>query len=321
MISLKQLRIKSPNFVFQVQVLGTSSAIPTHARKLSAQVVTINDRHHLVDCGEGTQMQLLKYKIKLSRLDCIFITHLHGDHVLGLPGLLTSLALYERNFPLRLYAPMGLLEMLEVVFKQTHSHIGYELEFVPLEEFEPGEVIYQKDAYQVELLPLEHRVYCRGYLFQEINKKPKFDFYKAKALNIPNVYFSLLKQGNQVQLEDGRTIFPEDVLTAPDEALSYAYCSDTCYHEPLIEYVKGTKLLYHEATFLENLKKRAQMTYHSTAQEAATIAKKAAVHHLLLGHYSARYKDLSPLLDEAQAVFPNTHLAMDGHIYNLKEYV
>lgn len=307
--------------MFQVQVLGTSSAIPTHARRLSAHVVTINDRHHLVDCGEGTQMQLLKYKIKLSRLDAIFITHLHGDHVLGLPGLLTSLALYERNFPLRLYAPAGLLEMLEVVFRQTHSHLGYELEFVPLEEFDPGDVIYQKDAYQVELLPLEHRVYCRGYLFKEVNKTPKFDFYKAKALEIPNIYFSLLKQGNTVRLEDGRLIDPKDVLAPADEALSYAYCSDTCYHEPLIDYIKGTSLLYHEATFLQKLRQRARLTYHSTALEAATIAQKAEVNHLLLGHYSARYRDLTPLLEEAQTVFHNTHLAQDGQVYKVKEYV
>ncbi len=307
--------------MFQVQVLGTSSAIPTHARNLSAHVVTINDRHHLVDCGEGTQMQLLKYKVKLSRLDAIFITHLHGDHVLGLPGLLTSLSLYERNFPLRLYAPAGLLEMLEVVFGQTHSHLGYELEFVPLEEFDLGDVIYQKDAYQVELLPLDHRVYCRGYLFQEINKKPKFDFYKAKALEIPNIYFSLLKQGNAVRLEDGRLVHPEDVLAPADEALSYAYCSDTCYHEPLVDYIQGIKLLYHEATFLQKLRQRAQLTYHSTALEAATIAQKADVSQLLLGHYSARYRDLTPLLEEAQTIFHNTLLAQDGQVYKVKEYV
>jgi len=307
--------------VFQVQVLGTSSAIPTHSRRLSAQVVTINDRHHLVDCGEGTQMQLLKYKTKLSRLDAIFISHTHGDHVLGLPGLLTSLTLYERNFPLKLFGPAGLKDMIEFILSSTHSHLGYDLEFVATEDFQPGDVIYQKERYQVILLPLKHRVYCRGYLFEEINKKPKFDFYKAKALGIPNPYFSLLKQGNSIILEDGREVYPEEVLMQADDAVSYAYCSDTCYYEPLVDHIKKTLLLYHEATFLHKLKSRADTTYHSTALEAGTIAHKAEVSHLILGHFSARYKSLDPILQEAKSVFPNTQLAVDGHTYNLKDYV
>jgi ribonuclease Z len=287
----------------------------------SAQVVTINDRHHLVDCGEGTQMQLLKYRVKLSRLDAIFISHLHGDHILGLPGLLNTLSMYERNFPLKLFAPAGLKDVLDLMFAQTQSYLNYELEFIPTESFEPGSIIYEKERYQVRTLPLQHKVFCRGFRFEEINKRPRFDFYKAKSLGIPNQYFSLLKQGNSVTLEDGRTIEPDQVLGEPEPPLSFAYCSDTCYHEELISHIRHTRLLYHEATFLHNLKDRAAETFHSTALEAGRIAQQAEVKQLLLGHYSARYRDLKPLLDEARTVFPHTTLAREGYVFKVKDYL
>ncbi|RMG60651.1 MAG: ribonuclease Z [Bacteroidetes bacterium] len=304
--------------VFEVTILGTSAAIPTHRRRPSAQVVTINDRHHLVDCGEGTQMQLLRHKVKYARLDAIFISHLHGDHVLGLPGLLNSLSLYERNFPLKLVGPAGLKKLLDFIFEQTHSYLNYELEFVATEDFSPGDVVYETPKYKVILLPLEHRIFCRGFQFLETNKRPKFDFYKAKALEIPNQYFSLLKQGNSITLDTGRVVTPDEVLIPADPPLSFAYCSDTRYSEVLVDYIRDTHLLYHETTFLENLKERAAETHHSTAREAAEIARLAKVHQLVIGHFSARYKDLTPLLDEARAVFPNTHLAREGYVYDLK---
>ncbi|MEM7658523.1 MAG: ribonuclease Z [Bacteroidota bacterium] len=305
--------------MFQVRILGTSAAIPTNTRLPSAQVVTIYDRHHLVDCGEGTQMQLLRNRVKFSRLDAIFISHLHGDHVLGIPGLLTSLSLYERNVPLKLFGPAGLKKMLDVVFEETHSYLNFELDFVPTQDFQPGDVIYETNRFRVRLLPLDHRIFCRGFRFEEVNKRPKFDFYKAKALGIPNEYFPLLKQGNRVELLDGRVIDPAEVLNQPDLPMSYAYCSDTAYHEPLIEHAAHANLMYHEATFLQDLRDRAALTAHSTAQEAATIAKRAKVGHLSMGHFSARYKDLTPFLDQARAIFPNTSLAREGHLYDLKE--
>ena len=306
--------------VFQVQVLGTSAAIPTTNRYPSAQVVTVNDRHHLVDCGEGTQMRLLHHRVKFSRLDAIFISHLHGDHVLGIPGLLTSLGLYERNFPLKLFAPAGLKTILDVTFDQTSSYLNYELEFIPTEDFQPGDVIYTNEdkGFQVELLPLDHRVFCRGFRFIEVRKRLKFDFYKAKALEVPNAYFKLLKQGNAITLEDGRVIQPEQVTSEPDPPLSFAYCSDTRYLEELVPYIEDTVLLYHEATFLHDMMKRAEATAHSTSLQAAQIAHQARVGRLLLGHFSARYKDLYPLLSEARSVFPDTQLAHDGYVYDLK---
>jgi ribonuclease Z len=307
--------------LFEVKILGTSAAIPTNTRFPSAQVVTIRDRHHLVDCGEGTQMQLLKHKVKFSRLDAIFISHLHGDHVLGVPGLLNSLSLYERNFPLRLFAPSGLQKILKTIFSQTQSYLGYELEFIPTEDFSPGEVIYENKHFKVEILPLEHRIFCRGFRFVEAGPKQKFDFYKAKSLDIPNPYFKLLKQGNTVELPDGRTILPDQVLGEPEAPLSFAYCSDTKYNEDLIDHITDTRLLYHEATFLHDLQKRAQATCHSTALEAGKIASEAGVKGLLLGHFSARYKDLTPFLDEARSIFPNTYLAKEGQVHKLKDYV
>ncbi len=306
--------------MFQVQILGASAAIPTNQHLPSAQVVTYHDRHHLVDCGEGTQMQLLKYRVKLSRLDAIFISHLHGDHVLGLPGLLTSMSLYGRNFPLKLYAPSALKEVLDLIFKQTQSYLVYDLEFIPMEDFAPGEVIYETPRLQVTSVPLNHRIFCRGFRFSEHSKRPKFDFYKAKALNIPNSYFGLLKQGVSITLEDGTEIHPDMVLHPPDSPLSYAYCSDTRFQESLVDYIKDTTLLYHEATFMHDMLVRAQETCHSTSHEAAQMAKIAQVKHLLLGHYSARYKNLTPLLEEAQAVFPHTELAIEGSIFKIKDY-
>jgi len=305
--------------VFEVQVLGTSAAIPTNTRSPSSQVVTIYDRHHLVDCGEGTQMRLLKHKVKFARLDAIFITHLHGDHVLGLPGLLNSLSLYERNFPLKLFGPSGLKNMLDTVFAQTASYLRFDLEFIPMEDFKPGEVIHKTKAFEVRNLPLDHRIFCRGYRFSEINKKPRFDFYKAKSLEIPNAYFRLLKQGNIIRLPDGREIHPEQVTSPPADAISYSYCSDTRYHEPLVEHIKDSTLLYHEATFLDDMRKRARETHHSTARQAAEIAEKAKVENLLLGHFSARYKDMRRFLDQSRAVFPRTELAKEGYVYNLRK--
>lgn len=266
-------------------------------------------------------MQLLRYKVRLARLDAIFISHLHGDHILGLPGLLNTLSLYERGHPLKLFAPAELKDVLDTVFSKTFSYLNYQLDFIPTEDFQPGEVIYQGKTFETRLLPLDHRVYCRGFLFSEVNKRPKFNFYKAKSLGIPNNYFSLLKQGNAITLENGNTILPEEVHFDPEPPLSFAYCSDTRYNEDLIDYIRHTRLLYHEATFLHNMKKRAEQTCHSTALEAGQIANQAEVNQLILGHYSARYKDLEPLLKEARSVFPHTSLAREGHVFNVKDFV
>ncbi|MFK7969174.1 MAG: ribonuclease Z [Bacteroidia bacterium] len=307
--------------MFEITILGSSAAIPVGKRRPTAQVVTYHNRHYLVDCGEGTQMQLGRYRVKLARLDAIFISHMHGDHVLGLPGLLNTLSLLGRNFPLKLYGPAALKPMLDNIFETTQGHLAYKIEFTATDDFAPGEAIMDTGRLQVQVLPLEHRIYCRGYRFQEVNVRPKFNFPKAKSLEIPNVYFGSLKRGLSVTLEDGRVIDPDTVLSPPDNPVSYAYCSDTRYSEALIPYIKNATLLYHESTFDKSMGKRAIETFHSTAEQAASIAKQAEVNHLLIGHFSARYRSLEPLLEEAQEVFPDTSLAVEGDLFKVKDYV
>ncbi len=303
--------------MFNVQVLGISAAAPAMGRGVSSQVVTYNDRNYLVDCGEGTQIQLTKFKVKVMRIDAIFISHLHGDHVFGLPGLLSSMSMDGRTTSLYLFAPASLKQVLNVILQQTNSYLSYPLEFVALEDFQPGTSILITDSFQVKSIPLLHRIFCRGFRFEEINKKPKFDFYKAKALEIPNQYFHLLKQGNTISLDNGRIIHPDEVLLPPDSAKSYCYCSDTAFYPAVVPHIENCELLYHEATFGDDLKSRARQTAHSTAREAATIAQKAKVKRLIMGHFSARYKDLSVLEKEAQSVFSESSVAEEGKIYQV----
>lgn len=307
--------------MFSVQILGNSSATPAFARFPSSQVVNYNDRYYLVDAGEGVQMQLQRYKIKFSRLDAVFISHLHGDHILGFPGLAASLSIFERPNPLPVFAPRGLRKIMKTVLDFSDTYIKYDLEYHDLEDYQPGDVIFTNDRLQVKLLPLEHRTFCRGFLFEEVNKRRKFDFYQAKALGIPKEYFHLLKQENDVTLPDGTVISCDDVLMPREEPLSYAYCSDTRYAEELVPYLKDVSLLYHEATFLDEMKKRADETFHSTALEAGKIAAMANAKKLILGHFSARYRDLNPLLQEARSVFPNAELGLEGRIFDLRRDV
>lgn len=291
--------------------------MPVWGRALSAQVVTYNDHCYLMDCGEGTQQQMTRFKVKTHRLDAIFISHLHGDHIFGLPGLLSSMSMEGRKNTLTLYGPKGLKEWLDLSFACSHSYLTYPLAFVPTQDFADGDTIFSTNSVCVKIFSLKHRMYCRGFRWEEINKKPKFDFYKAKALDIPNAFFHLLKLGNTITLEDGRTIHPEQVHNPPDAPLSYAYCSDTSFHTEIIPHIQNTTLLYHEATFTQDLQKRANETGHSTAADAARIAQMANAKKLLLGHFSARYKELFGMLSEAQSIFPPTEIATDGTVYTL----
>ena len=307
--------------MFSVTILGNSSATPAFSRFTSAQVVNYNDRYYLVDCGEGAQMQLQRYHIKYSRLDALFISHLHGDHMLGAPGLLSSLSIYERNKPMPVFAPRGLLEILEIVFRYSDTVLRYPLEFHALEDYEPGEVIFSTDRMEVITIPLHHRAFCRGFVFREKNKRRKFDFFKAKALEIPKEYFHLLKQERDVTLPDGRVILANDMLQDRDPPCSYAYCSDTMPNEEMMPFLQNVSLLYHEATFTHDMQQRAHETHHSTAREAGETAAKVNAGRLAIGHFSARYRELEPLLLEARAAFPRTDLALEGMVFDLREDV
>lgn len=303
--------------MFELTILGSSSATPAFKRHLSAQLISHNERLFLIDCGEGTQFQMMRYKTRIQRLDAIFISHLHGDHFFGLPGLLCSLSNHERTRPLKIICPEGLPEVLFQLLKASDTRLKYELEFHLLKS-KSSEIVFENSSLSVSSIPLKHRVYCNGYLFQEKPKARKFLMSKAKADLIPVQYFHLLKQGNTIVLDNQREYHSSDYLGEAPKSFSYAYCSDTRYFSELADSIKGVDLLYHEATFLEELKHKAESTFHSTAKEAGMLAREAQAGKLIIGHFSARYLDLQPLLAEAQQEFPNTHLAEEGVIVKIK---
>ena len=301
--------------MLKVLILGSSSATPAFKRFPSAQIVSHNERFYLLDCGEGAQLQLLKYKIRLHRLDAIFISHLHGDHFFGLPGLLSTLNMQERTAPLTVYGPEGLREIIELQFKLSESTIRYPLDFRVLTPQDFGTVIFESRTLEVISIPLKHRIFCSGFLLREKPKKRKFMLSEAIRYEVPKEYFTLLKLGNSVTLPDERIIVPEMVLGKEDPSESYAYCSDTQYSEEIKQYIYQVDLLYHEATFMEAHLERAKATAHSTGKQAATIASLSEVRKLIIGHFSARYPDLEPLLVEARSVFANTDLAIEGCVF------
>ena len=301
--------------MLEVCILGTGSAIPAFGRHLSAQVVNYHHRIYLIDCGEGTQFQLNRYRIPVKRLDAIFISHLHGDHVLGLAGLLSSMSLAGRTKALPIIGPEGIKDFIEMQLRYTHSFLSYNLEFRELCQPETPQVVFQTASLRVSTVPLFHRIPCVGYRFDEIINKRKFLVENAYRQNIPKEYFHLIKQGNWITLPDGTQIDPESCLGDASEPASYAYCSDTRFEPKIVPFIKDVSLLYHEATFLNANQMQADATAHSTALEAATIARDANAGALILGHFSARYKELYEFLAEARTAFPKTYLAVEGKVY------
>lgn len=298
---------------FEITILGTNSSIPTSNRFPSSQFVNISDRYFLIDCGEGTQMQLRKYKIRFQKINHIFISHLHGDHYLGLMGLLQSMHLLGRKAELHLYAPKELQEIIEIQHKHSGTHLTYELIFHPL-RFNTSELIMEDDKVTVETIPLNHRIACWGFLFKEKPHLNKIKKEKIEEYIIPLEKIHEIKSGGDFITNEGKTIPNKELVELPLPPRSYAYCSDTRYTETIIPIISGVDLLYHEATFLEDLIERAKQTMHSTAKEAATIALKSNVKKLLIGHFSARYDDIIPLLEEAKTIFTNTELAKEGRV-------
>jgi ribonuclease Z len=302
--------------MFELTILGSSSATPAFKRHLSAQIIHHNDRLFLIDCGEGTQFQLLKYKVRIQKIDAIFISHLHGDHFFGLPGLLCSLSNHERLRPLQVICPEGLPELLEQLFRLSDTRLKFDVEYKILKTGS-REKVFENNGLEVFSIPLQHRVYCNGYLFQEKPRPGKFLSEVAKADGVPVQYFHLLKQGNTITLDSGRILHPKNYLGASPKSWSYAYCSDTRYIPGLGTSLKGVDLIYHEATFMEDLKPKADSTYHSTAREAGMVAREARAGKLIIGHFSARYQDLTPLLAEARAIFPESYLAEEGSVVKI----
>ena len=302
---------------FEVTILGSNSAVPAHGRHPTSQVLNIHNRLSLIDCGEGTQIHFRKYEIRHSRIDRIFISHLHGDHYFGLIGLLTSFHLNHRARPLTIFCPKGLDEIINVQLKHSNTQLRFPLQF---EFYTPhhGAVIFEDELLRVETLKLLHRIPCAGFVFREklpSDKNIKSEVIEQYQLSVQQI--KAIKKGSDLELPDGTLIKNEELTLKPHPPRAYAYCSDTAYEESIIPYITGVDLLYHEATFDQTQEARAKETFHSTTRQAATIAKKANVKKLLLGHFSARYESLDGLLREARRIFPNTELAIEGKVFEI----
>ncbi|WP_136668113.1 ribonuclease Z [Flavobacterium sp. H122] len=295
-------------------ILGCYAATPRTFTNPTSQVLEINNRLFLIDCGEGTQVQLRKNKVKFSAINQIFISHLHGDHFYGLIGLISTFNLLNRNNPLTVFGPEGIKEVIKLQLRLSNSWPQYELNFVELKSKE-SETIFEDDKVTVKTIPLKHRVYTNGFLFQEKPKERKLNVTAVQEYEIETCYYQNIKNGRDITLEDGRVI-PNDLLSFdPPAAKSYAFCSDTMYEESIIPIIEGVDVLYHETTFLNSEEHLAEKTMHATAKQAAIIAKKAEVKQLVLGHYSTRYESIDLFKEEASVIFENVLLADDGVVF------
>ncbi|MCF7568070.1 ribonuclease Z [Sabulilitoribacter arenilitoris] len=298
----------------KLTILGCYSATPRTLNNTTSQVLEINNHMFLIDCGEGTQVQLRKHKIKFNRIKHIFISHLHGDHFFGLVGLISTFRLLTREADLHIYGPKGIKEVVTLQMKLADSWTNYKLIFHELTS-ENSELIFEDDLVEVHTIPLNHRVYTNGFLFKEKEGDRKLDINAVEAANINIAYYTKLKQGFNVKNNDGVLIDNKKVTTPANKPKSYAFCSDTMYKEDIVPIIKNVDVLYHESTFLEKHAHLGPKTKHSTAKEAAKIARLANTGTLLLGHYSTRYDGLKAFKEEAQEVFNNVELSEDGKTF------
>jgi ribonuclease Z len=298
--------------LLSVTILGNNSALPAHNRHPTAQVLQTLDHTFLIDCGEGTQMQMNIYKIRRNKITRIFISHLHGDHYFGLIGLLTSLGLNQRTVDLHIYSPAPLKEIINLQLNVCNANIPYSLIFHNIEN---DQIIFEDKKIIVESFKVNHRIECWGFLFREKKNMRRIDPEKIKKYNIPASIYESLHEGKDFVTNDNILIRNEMLTTPVIPPKSYAYCADTTYFEQIVEKIKGVDLLYHEATYLHALEEKALSRFHSTAKQAAMIAKKASVKKLLIGHFSSMYETLDEFKTEACDVFENTDIAEEGVCY------
>ncbi|MFO8002578.1 MAG: ribonuclease Z [Marinilabilia sp.] len=301
---------------FSVSILGSNSALPTSERNPTAQVLQASGRFFLIDCGEGTQIQFRRNRIHFGRIDHIFISHLHGDHVFGLPGLISSFGLLGRTKDLTIYAHADLESLMRPIINYFSRDLPFKVIFRPFSPSRDG-LIYEDDLLEVHAFPVEHRVPTAGFIFREKPGERKINKEMCDFYQIPLKWLPRLKQSEDFRDEKGTVIANEKLTFPAPPPKSYAFCSDTRFSEAVISAVKGVDLLYHEATFLQDQEELAGRTFHSTARQAAEVARQAEVGKLLLGHFSSRYKDLSPFLTEARAVFSDTELAEEGRKFEV----
>ncbi|MEY2670550.1 MAG: hypothetical protein RLZZ577_866 [Bacteroidota bacterium] len=300
----------------KLTILGCYAATPRTITNPTSQVLEIKNRMFLIDCGEGTQVQLRKNKIKFSKINQVFISHLHGDHFFGLIGLISTFSLLGRTSDLHIYGPKGIKEIILLQLRLSNSWTNYGLYFHELES-EESEVVFEDDKVLVTTIPLKHRVYTNGFLFQEKVGERKLNMDAVLNHEIESCYYQKIKNGKDITLDDGKLIANSVLTFDPIEPKSYAFCSDTVFHEDIIPIIENVDVLYHESTFLESEVSLANKTLHSTAKEAARIALKANAKQLILGHYSTRYESIDLFKEEAKTIFPEVLLAEDGKTFEL----
>ncbi|HMV09357.1 MAG TPA: ribonuclease Z [Cyclobacteriaceae bacterium] len=303
---------------FKITILGSSGAVPAYGRMPSAQFIEVENNYFMIDCAEGAQLQLMKFDLHMHRIDHIFISHLHGDHYLGLMGLIFTLHLNKRKNDLHIYSHKGLDEIIMLQLKYSKSSLNYKIIF---HQLTPGkqEVVFENKFVTVETIPLLHKLDCSGFLIREKLKPRRIDK-EVMPQNLSILQLNKLKAGEDIVDEEGNILYKNESLTlSPRKSRSYAYCSDTQYFEDIVEQIREVDVLYHEATFMEEDADKALETRHSTVKQAATIAVKARSVRLLIGHFSARYKDLLPVIDEAKRVFQNTYLALEGETFTIED--
>lgn len=299
----------------KLTILGCYAATPRTLTNPTSQLLEIKNHMFLIDCGEGTQVQLRKHKVKFSRINHIFISHLHGDHFFGLPGLVSTFRLLGRDKELHVHGPKGIKEAIVLLLKLGDSWTNYNLYFHEITAKE-SVLIYEDDKVTVETIPLSHRIYTNGFLFKEKIGSRKLNIEAAERYKVDKAYYQNIKNGKDVVLESGKIISNSEVSLEPDAPKSYAFCSDTAYKPDIVPIIKDATVLYHESTFLHTEEKLAVKTKHSTAKEAAEIAKAADVKTLILGHYSTRYKSIDLFKTEAKEIFANVKLAKDGKVFD-----
>lgn len=301
----------------KLTILGCHSATPRANAFPTSQYLEINNRHFLIDCGEGTQRQMRKYKVGFTKINHIFISHLHGDHFYGLIGLLSTYGILSREKELHIFGPKGIKEVTLLQLKISQSHAKYPIIFHELSSKE-SELIFEDDKVSVRTIPLKHRVYTNGYLFTEKEKPKKLHIDNINHYQeIDRADYNNIKAGRDVVLPSGEIVPNSELTLPPKKPLSYAFCSDTCYKPDIVPIIKNADLLYHEATFLADKTDLAKKTKHATTKEAAQIAKNASVNELIIGHFSGRYKDITIFKEEAQEIFKNTKLAEPGKVFKI----
>jgi ribonuclease Z len=301
---------------FELTILGSSSAVPTSDRYPTAQVLNIRGRFFLIDCGEGTQIQLRRQKISFSKIKHVFISHLHGDHYFGLIGLVSTMNLLGIKNDLHIYSHSELKQLLQPQLDFIKGDMNVNLIFHPL-NFKKPQKIYSDKRVEIYSFPVKHSISTCGFLFKEIKKEANIKKEVILKYNIPIAQIKAIKNGADFIRDTGETVPNKQLTLPPKKPRSYAFCTDTGYYEPIIEWIKGVNLLYHEATFPEEMKEFAQKTMHSTAKDAARIAKSANVKKLILGHFSTRYTDVSVFENEAREIFEDTITAVDGQVYKI----